>query len=87
MQIKVSPEVAQALGLTTKQFARLQAWRLEHPQTGVANGGVNRKGQQVLVPIYRKQWLKLRAQMAFVMGGKSARDAIYPQRHKLFEGV
>jgi hypothetical protein len=76
--------MARALGFE-KLLARQKEWSLEHPQVDVRpTGSINRKGQLVMARVYRKQWRKLKAQIAFVKGGKAARDAIYPRREVLY---
>jgi hypothetical protein len=82
--IRVTPEMARALGFA-RLLAKQQEWSREHPQVGVLpTGSINRKGQLVMARVYRKQWRKLQAQIAFVKGGKAARDAIYPRREVLY---
>lgn len=67
---------------------RRTEWEREYPVVGYRNAWAPRKGTKAQtmwrVAIYRKANRKLLAQIAFVKGGKPARDAIYPRRAVLY---
>lgn len=85
--IQVSDKIADAVGLRIIA-AKQKDLNQEYPQVGTRLAWAKKKGtkaqQKQRVPIYRKTNRKLLAQIAFVKGGKTARDAIYPMRHSIF---
>ena len=72
----------------TRAVIQRADWFTEHPQVGSLEAWAPRKGTKAqgrhLVPIYRKQWRKLKAQIAFASSGREARDKIYPRREVLY---
>ena len=87
MRIQISDTIADEVGLRL-MAARDRDQSEEYPVTGHRMAWAPRKGTkkqtQWRVPVYTKANRNLLAQIAFVKGGKVARDKIYPMRHVLF---